>query len=148
MPTVTRHTASKRGVIQQVEIDWVPLWENTAAPDNSALREWSRLFLEGMDGFQRSVRVSSYQVRRTMEAAGFIEFNETVIRCCVSPWCDDAHEKLVAEWFNIGLTEAIEAMSLAPLVENLGMDVSQVKELYERLRNEICKLRYHAYFNM
>ncbi|KAJ2980233.1 hypothetical protein NQ176_g2761 [Zarea fungicola] len=141
------HTVCKSGIIQQVEIDWVPLWENTA-PESSALREWSRLFLKGMDGFQRSVRVSSSNVRRMMETAGYVEFDETIIRCCVSPWCDDPHEKLVAKWFNVGLTEAIEAMSLAPLVENLGMDVSQVKELCERLRSEICKLRYHAYFNM
>ncbi|KAM3563268.1 hypothetical protein ARSEF4850_002425 [Beauveria asiatica] len=143
-----KHTACQSGVIHQVEIDWVPQWENTAAPSNSALLQWSQLFLKGMDGFQRSARVSSYKVRHMMEAAGYIEFDETIIRCCASPWCDDAHEKLVAKWFNIGLTEAVEAMSLAPLVEKLGMDVSEVKDLCERLRNEICTLRYHAYFNM
>ncbi len=148
MPTVTRHTARKRGVIQQVEIDWVPRWVNTAVPDNSALLKWSQLFLIGMDRFQRSARVSSSQVQHMMEAAGYIEFDETIIRCCVSPWCDDPHEKLVARWFNAGLTEAVEAMSLAPLVEKLDMDVSQVKDLCERLRSEICTLRYQAYFNM
>lgn len=148
MPTVTRHTTRKKGVIQQVEIDWVPRWENTAVPSNSALLEWSQLFLTGMDGFQRSARVSSSQVRRMMEAAGYVQFDEIVIRCCVSPWCADPHEKIVARWFNAGLTEAIEAMSLVPLVEKLGMHVSQVEDLCERLQSEICMLRYHAYFNM
>ncbi|KAH8713603.1 Secondary metabolism regulator laeA [Beauveria bassiana] len=148
MPTIARHTACQSGVIHQVEIDWVPQWEDTAAPSNSALLQWSQLFLKGMDGFQRSARVSGSKVRHMMEAAGYIDFDEIIIRCCVSPWCDDAHEKLVAKWFNIGLTEAVEAMSLAPLVEKLGMDVSEVKDLCERLRNEICTLRYHAYFNI
>ncbi|KAJ4161582.1 uncharacterized protein LMH87_007613 [Akanthomyces muscarius] len=46
------------------------------------------------------------------------------------------------------VVSALEAMSLAPLVEKLGMDVSQVKDLCARLRSEICTLRYHAYLNM
>ncbi len=87
-------------------------------------------------------------MQRMIEAAGYTGFQETILRCCVSPWCDGSHEKLVAKWFNVGLIEAMEAMGMAPLVEKLGMDISQVKALHERIKSESCNLRFHAYFNM
>lgn len=90
-----RHT-TPGGYIEQVEIDWVPQCEGADVPENSALLEWSQKFLGGMDKFQRSARVSSPKV--LVEAAGFVDFKETIIRCCVNPWCDDPHDRLVADW--------------------------------------------------
>ncbi|KAJ3496093.1 hypothetical protein NLG97_g2917 [Lecanicillium saksenae] len=139
------HTAPG-GYFEQIELDWEPRWEGQR-PKNSALLEWSHKFLEGMDRFRCSARMNSKMVEH-MVTAGYEEFEETVIRCCVNPWCDDGDEKRVAEWFNLCLMESIEAMGLAPLVEHHGMTVYQVRELQERVMDEICRLQYHAYFNM
>ncbi|TQV90234.1 methyl transferase [Cordyceps javanica] len=142
-----RHTAPG-GFIEQVEIDWVPRWESANIPESSALLEWSQKFLEGMDHFQRSARVLSRKVQRMLEAAGYVGFEETIIRCCVSPWSNDTRERLVAKWFNLCLTEGIEAMSLAPLVEKCCMTICEIKKLQARVKRESCNLQLHAYFNM
>lgn len=90
-----------------------------------------------MGRFQRSARISSPEVQRIVEAAGYVNFEETILRCCVSPWCDGTRGRLVANWFNVCLIEGIEAMSLAPLVEKFHVTRCQIKELQLR-----------AYFNM
>ncbi|KAJ3495770.1 hypothetical protein NLG97_g3154 [Lecanicillium saksenae] len=136
------------GYIEQVEIDWIPSWEGSDLPEHSALLEWARKFLQGMDGFQRSARVHTPSVRGMMQAAGFVEFEERTIRCYVNPWCDDAQDKLVAQWFNLCLIDGVQAMSLAPMIENLGMNIDQVNALQDAVKLECCKLRYHAYCTM
>ena len=145
--TTNRHT-TPGGYIEQVEIDWVPRWESAGIPESSALLEWSQKFLEGMDHFQRSARILSPKVQCMVEAAGYVDFEETIIRCCVSPWCNDPGEKLVANWFNLCLTEGIEAMSLVPLVEKCCMTVCEIKNLQARVKRESCNLQLRAYFHM
>lgn len=83
-----------------------------------------------------------------MEAAGFVDFREDYIRCYVNPWCANPLEKLIAQWFNLCLIDGVQAMSLAPMVENLGMSVEEVNELRDAVKSECCKLRYHAYCSM
>lgn len=117
-------------------------------PECSALLEWSQRFLDGMDEFHRSARISGQNVQRMVEAAGYVDFEETIIRCCVSPWCRSEEEKLVANWFNICFIEGIEAMSLAPLVEKCCMTLCQVEALQARVKRESCNLEFRAYFNM
>ncbi|TQW09882.1 methyl transferase [Cordyceps javanica] len=138
------HTAPG-GYIEQVEMNWLPSWEGTDIPAHSSFLEWAQKFLQGMDGFQRSARVSTGNVRAMMEAAGYVNFEERTIRCYVNPWCSDPGEKRVAQWFNLCLIDGVQAMSLAPMVENLGMSIEQVNELREAVKSECCKLRYHAY---
>lgn len=86
--------------------------------------------------------------RGAMEAAGFTDFREEVIRCYVNPWMSDRHERDVARWFNLGLSHGIPAMSTMPMIEGLGMDQEEVRKLCSDVNHEICVLRYHAYFNM
>lgn len=145
MLTVGRHTKPGTGYIEQVEIDWIPRWDGGEIPENSAMLEWAQKFLRGMDGFQRSARVNTGNVRRMMEAAGYVDFEERTIRCDVNPWRNNAEAKIVAQWFNLCLIDGLQAMSLAPMVENLGMTLEQVDGLKEAVKSECCKLRYHAY---
>lgn len=139
-----RHT-TPGGYIEQVEINWLPSWEGSDIPARSSFLEWAQKFLQGMDGFQRSARVDARNAKAMMEAAGYVNFEERTIRCYVNPWCDDPNEKRVAQWFNLCLIDGVQAMSLAPMVENLGMSIEQVTELRDAVKAECCKLRYHAY---
>lgn len=75
-------------------------------PKRSALLEWSQRFLGVMNEFHRIARISGQKVQRMVEAAGYVNFEETIIRCCVSPWCHSEGEKLVANWFNPVLSKA------------------------------------------
>lgn len=140
-----RHLAPGKGYIEHLEVDWTPQWESEDVPTHSALREWSQLFHRAMHRYQRSIKVSTQDTKRMMEAAGFTDFTETTVRAYVNPWSPDRHQREVARWFNLAFSMGLEAMSMMPMIENLGMTKDDVLDLCGRVKKEICILRYHAY---
>ncbi|RDA88826.1 hypothetical protein CP532_5444 [Ophiocordyceps camponoti-leonardi (nom. inval.)] len=140
------HLSPGTGSLEQVEIDWHPRWEASGdLPENSAFNEWSEAFLKSLDLLNRSARVSPHRTRHLMEQAGFCDFREQTVRCYVNPWSPDLWEQETARWFNLGLKHCLEAMSLMPMVERLGMTVDEVNDLCGRVKEENLKLRYHGY---
>ncbi|OAA46917.1 Ribosomal RNA methyltransferase RrmJ/FtsJ [Metarhizium rileyi] len=142
------HLLPGSGYVEHVEIDWVPGWEGDYIPNPSALKEWSDLYLRASETFGRNGRLDSATVRRTMESAGFIDFREEIIRCYVNPWMPDRHERELASWFNLGLSRGVEAMSLMPMIEGLGLKQEEVHNLCQRVIKEICVLSHHAFFHV
>ncbi|KAL6701925.1 methyltransferase LAE1 [Trichoderma pleuroticola] len=133
------------GYIEHIEVDWAPQWEDDNIPTHSALREWAHLFQRAMRRYQRNVTVSCEAARDNMEAAGFTEFAETTMRCYVNPWSPERHTRESARWFNLALSLGLEAMSMMPMIDKLGMTKEDIQDLCNRVKKEICILRYHAY---
>ncbi|KAK1247196.1 hypothetical protein MKX07_002105 [Trichoderma sp. CBMAI-0711] len=142
---VFEHLAPGVGYVEQLEIDWMPRWENDDLPIHSALREWAQLFQRAMHRYHRSVTVSGEATRRRMEAAGFTDFSETTIRCYVNPWSPDRHQRECARWFNLAFSLGLEAMSMMPMIDKLGMTKEDIVDLCSRAKKEMCILRYRAY---
>ncbi|KAM4058498.1 methyltransferase [Hirsutella rhossiliensis] len=143
---IFEHLTPGTGVLEHVEIDWVPRWESSGDfPENSAFKEWSDAYHKALDLFNRSARVSTQQTRLMIEQAGFCDFREQTVRCYVNPWSSDTWEKDTARWFNLGMKHGLEAISLMPMVERLGMTVEEVNDLCARVKEENTKLRYHGY---
>ncbi|KAM0556784.1 hypothetical protein ACHAPJ_005844 [Fusarium lateritium] len=117
-------------------------------PANSAFEKWAELFLDGMDHFNRSARVTPQETRQLLEAAGFTDVRQEVIQAYVCPWSPDRHEREIARWFNLGLSHSLEALSLVPLVEKQGLKAEEVRELCAQAKRETCVLRYHTYCNI
>ncbi|PTB55017.1 hypothetical protein M431DRAFT_85012 [Trichoderma harzianum CBS 226.95] len=133
------------GHIEHIEVDWTPQWEDDNIPTHSALREWAHLFQRAMRRYQRNVTVSCEVARDNMEAAGFTDFTETTMRCYVNPWSPERHTRETARWFNLALSLGLEAMSMMPMIDKLGMTKEDIQDLCNRVKKEICILRYHAY---
>lgn len=142
------HLTPGSGYVEHVEINWVPGWEGSDVPEVSALKRWADLFLLSLTAMGRNARIDSTTVQQTIEAAGFVDFQEQTIRCYVNPWMEDRHAKDIARWFNLGLSHGVAAMSLMPMIEGLQMHEAEVRSLCAEVEAEICYLRYHAYFNM
>nr|UWK20376.1 chromatin methyl transferase [Trichoderma gamsii] len=136
------------GYIEHLEIDWTPQWDGEDRPTHSAIREWSQQFHRAMHRYRRSVKVSTEDTKRMMEAAGFTEFKETTIRCYLNPWSTDRHQREAARWFNLALGLGLEAMSLMPMIDMLHMKQEDVVDLCKRVKAETCVLRYHTYFTL
>ncbi|KAF7548281.1 hypothetical protein G7046_g8731 [Stylonectria norvegica] len=146
---VFEHLAPGIGHMEHVEIDWTPRWDDdNNKPENSAFKEWAELFYTGMDEFNRTARIRSYETRQMIEAAGFTEFKEEVIKAYVCPWSQDRRIRELARWFNLGLSHSLESLSFMPLIEKHGMKYEEVRELCKKVKNEICVLRYHTYCTM
>ncbi|EGU83882.1 hypothetical protein FOXB_05596 [Fusarium oxysporum f. sp. conglutinans Fo5176] len=145
---VFEHLTPGIGFFEHIEVDWIPRCDDDERPANSAFVKWAELFLDGMDRFNRSVRVTPQEHRQMLEAAGFTDIRQEVIKAYVCPWSADRNEREIARWFNIGLSHSLEAMSLKPLIEKLGFEAEEVRELCERAKRETCVLRYHTYCNI
>ncbi|KAH7156311.1 methyl transferase [Dactylonectria macrodidyma] len=145
---ILEHLTPEIGHMEHIEIDWTPRWDDNQRPTKSAFEEWAALFYSGMDKFDRSARVKSDERYLMMEAAGFTDIKEEVIKAYVCPWSEDRTVRELARWFNLGLTHSLDSLSLMPLIEKLGMTLEEVNELTGKVKKEICVLRYHTYCNI
>jgi hypothetical protein len=148
LSTFNRHLAPGIGYVEHTEIDWVPHWDGDDIPSPSALQEWSELFLTSLDRYNRRIRIVPNETKRDMESSGLTDFKEEVLKCYVNPWSRDVQEREIARWFNLGFCHGIEALSLMPFTEQLGMPIEAVRSLCDRVKKEVCILRYHAYFSV
>ena len=83
-----------------------------------------------------------------LQAAGFIDINETVIRAPYNSWPADPHQKEIGRWYNLGLTEGLEALSLAPFTRVFQWPVHSVQRICEDAKKQIVNKKQHGYNNM
>jgi hypothetical protein len=83
-----------------------------------------------------------------LESSGFVDIQEQVIQVPLNPWPVDPHLKDIGRWYNLGLTQGLEALSLAPLMRIKNWKRADVDRLVQDVKREICSKRYHAYCNM
>ena len=143
-----RHLKPGYGSIEQVEIDLQPRCDDgTLAPDSPVVQWYQYL----ADATERVARPIAYQhnTRQMLQAAGFIDIQETVIRAPYNPWPADPHQKEIGRWYNLGITEGLEAMSMAPFTRVNRWDANEhVRPLCEAVRRQICSKKMHGYNNM
>lgn len=101
-----------------------------------------------MDDFHCTARVSSQQTKDQLRSVGFEDIREEVLKCYINPWSTDPYHREVSRWFNLGFSHGLEAMSLMPLIDQVGMTLKEVKDLCQKVKTESCVLAYHAYFNV
>ncbi|KAH6973339.1 hypothetical protein EDB80DRAFT_900504 [Ilyonectria destructans] len=133
------------GHMEHVEIDWMPRWDADKRPEKSVFEEWAELFYDGMDHFNRCARVKPQETRQMIEAAGFTDVREEVIKVNVCPWSENKAEHELARWFNLRLTQSLEALSLMPPIEKKEMTIDEVRQLCAKVKKEMCTLSYHTY---
>jgi len=84
-----------------------------------------------------------------LQTAGFIDIQETIIRAPYNSWPADPHQKEIGRWYNLGITEGLEALSLGPLTRAYRWGaLEHVKPLVQAAKREICTRKMHAYNNM
>lgn len=83
-----------------------------------------------------------------LEQAGFVDISEQVIKLPLNPWPADPHLKQVGAWYNLGLTQGLEALSLGPLTRINHWSKADVEQLIGAAKRDICSKKYHSYSNM
>jgi hypothetical protein len=91
----------------------------------------------------------NHAAKDQLKNAGFIDIEEKIIRAPLNIWPNDPHQKAIGGWYNLGLTEGIEALSLALFHRIFHWDVDQhIRPLIENVKSELAKPKIHAYNNM
>jgi hypothetical protein len=84
-----------------------------------------------------------------LQTAGFIDIQETIVRAPLNGWPSDPHQKTIGRWYNLGLTDGLDALSLAPFTRvNRWNADEHVRPLVKEVKKEIAKSKVHAYNNM
>lgn len=143
----SRHLKPGFGWLEHVEIDMAPRCDDGSLPPNCQLATWYRLV---MDATARAYRPMAYNAdtRLMLERQGFVEIQEQVIKVPLNPWPADPHLKDIGRWYNLGLTQGLEAMTLAPLTRMSGWNKADVERLCSEVKREICSKKFHAYCNV
>ncbi|TKA78622.1 Secondary metabolism regulator LAE1 [Cryomyces minteri] len=141
------HLKPGYGSIEQVEIDLQPRCDDGSLPIDSPVRQW---YSHLADATERCGKPIAYQhnTRQMLEAAGFIDIREQVIRAPYNGWPADPHQKEIGRWYNLGLTEGLEGLSMAPFTRIFRWPADTVTRWMQDIKATVCTRRIHAYNNM
>ncbi|KAI9806533.1 MAG: Secondary metabolism regulator lae1 [Piccolia ochrophora] len=141
------HLKPAYGSFEHVELDMEPRCDDGTLPPDAMMNRWWRYLAEATARVNRPIAYNPY-TRHMLQQAGFVDIQETVIRVPLNAWASDSHSKDVGRWYNLGLIEGLEALSLAPLTRVCRWHLDDVKRIVRDVKKEICNKRIHAYNNM
>jgi 2-polyprenyl-3-methyl-5-hydroxy-6-metoxy-1,4-benzoquinol methylase len=142
------HLKPGTGWIEHIEIDMEPRCDDHTLPPDSMLTKWYGWLADATHRVSRPIAYE-HRTRQLLQQAGFIDIQETVIRVPYNTWPNDPHQKDIGRWYNLGLTEGLEALTFAPLTRVYQWDLNaHVRPVLEGVRREICNRKIHAYNNI
>ena len=129
-----------------MEIDLTPRCDDGTLPFQPMGQWYEHL----KDATRRASRPIEYQsnTRQMLEAAGFTDILEQIIRAPFNSWSKDTHQKQIGRWYCVGLSEGIEAMSMAPFTRIFRWSPADVKRMADDVKSYVMKRHCHGYNNM
>jgi len=125
-----------------------PRCDDGTLPPNSHLVEWYRYLDDATKRINRPIAFP-HNTKEMLHQAGFIEINEQIIRAPLNGWSTDPHQKRIGRWYNIGLSEGIQALSLAPFFRVFQWDpIQHINPLCNEVKSEMSKTKIHVYNNI
>jgi hypothetical protein len=133
--------------MEHVEIDFYPRCDDDTLPPNAAIFHWARLLIDATDTACKPLAYNP-DIRNQLQRTGFVDINEQVIRVPMNPWPTDPHQREIGRWYNLGLCQNLEAMSLGPLTRIQNWSKEDVEKLIADVKREICSRKFQVYCNM
>ncbi len=132
--------------MEQVEIDFQPRCDDGTLPEHP-LMSW---YLWLADATNRAARPIAYNhnTRQMLQTQGFVDIEEEVIRVPYNTWPQAGAQKDNGRWYNLGMSEGLEAMSLGPFSRMYDWPEFNIKTLVAEVTREMCNRNVHAYNNM
>lgn len=146
---IFRHLRPGRGWLEHVELDMYPRCDDGTLPPNSGLMRWTHELFEATAMAYRPLAYNT-ETRSLLERQGFVDIKEEVIRVPLNSWPGpgEEHQREIGRWYNLGLTQGLEALSLAPLIRVKGWKREDVNALVEEVRRDVCSRGLHVYHTM
>lgn len=143
----SRHLKPEYGWIEQVEMDIMPRCDDASLPRDAAMIQWANFLATATEEAYKPVTYNP-QTGAMLRQAGFVEIKQEVIRIPFNPWPADAHQKDIGRWYNLGLCQGLEALTMGPLTRILGWSRDRVEKLVTDVKREVCTKKYHVYCEM
>ena len=147
-PSAYRHLKPGYGHLEQVEIDLRPRCDDSTHPGKqSPLFRWYDYIEDATTRGSKSIAYLPNTVDM-LRNQGFVDIQETVIRLPLNSWPQDPHQKAIGRWYNLGMCEGLEAMSLGPLTRVFQWSPQDVRRLVGEVKTAVCNRNYHVYNNL
>ncbi|MCJ1253639.1 Secondary metabolism regulator lae1 [Lignoscripta atroalba] len=143
---VFQHLKPGYGHFEQVEIDLRPRCDDNTLPYKPII-QWYEWLEDATNRASRSVRYLQ-DTPQMLQAQGFVDIEEIVIRLPINSWPSDRHQKDVGRWYNLGMCEGLEAISLGPLTRVYRWPADDVRRLVGEVKTAMCNKKYHVYNNL
>ena len=134
------------GHLEQVEIDLRPRCDDATLPYKPIV-QWYEWLEDATNRASRSIKYPPTTVQM-LQAQGFVDIRETVIRLPLNTWPSDPKQKDIGRWYNLGMCEGLEAVSLGPLTRVYRWPAEDVRRLVGEVKSAMCNKRYHVYNNL
>ncbi|KAJ5819316.1 Secondary metabolism regulator laeA [Penicillium riverlandense] len=129
---------------EQVEIDFEPRCDDRSL-SGLALRHWYQSLKHATESTSRPIVHSSRETIRNLQEAGFTEIDHQMVGLPLNPWHQDEHERKVARWYNLAISESIEPLSLAPFSRVYKWPVDKIQRLAADVKSEAFNKDLHCY---
>ena len=98
-----------------------------------------------MDNFGRPIRLDSNLTKQQLAHAGFVDIEEEVIRLPLNDQPAEAPGGDLGRWFMVGIQQACQPLSLAPLFRGHGWTPDEIRDLSAKVRSEMYNNTAHTY---
>lgn len=129
---------------EQVEIDFEPRCDDRSLT-GLALRHWYSALKHATESRNRPIAHSSRETVRNLQEAGFTEIDHQMVGLPLNPWHNDEHERKVARWYNLAISESIEPLSLAAFSRAYGWPVEKIQRIATDVKSEAFNKDIHGY---
>jgi hypothetical protein len=145
---ITRHLKPGVGHIEQVEIDLQPRCDDDTLTTNSPLVQWYKYLSDATRTADRPIAYP-HDSKLLLQQAGIIDIREQIIRAPINTWSTDPHQREIGRWYNLGLGDGVEALSLAPFTRVNNWNAARdIAPFLRDVKMEMRKTGVHAYNNM
>jgi hypothetical protein len=135
------------GYIENIEIDMIPRSRDQSIPTNSPLMAWIHYLMDATASFQRPLAYNE-GTQELLERQGFVDIKHEVIEIPLNPWASDPHAKDIGRWYNLGLTQGVEALTMAPMTRMRRWQKEDVDRMVQEVKRDICSRKMHAFCYM
>ncbi|KAF4303551.1 putative tam domain methyltransferase protein [Botryosphaeria dothidea] len=140
-----RHAKPGGYVEFQEKHPWIISDDNTLAPDSPLVR-WSEHFFLAGDKFGKPP-ASPRHLKTWMEAAGFVDVEEHVLKLPIGPWPKEQRLKQVGAFERVNMDEGIEGLTLMLFTRALGWSKDEVEVFLAQIRKEVKRKDVHSYYH-
>jgi len=145
---VFEHLKPHYGWFEYVDFDITPYSDDGSLTTSHALYRWTQNIFDATAAAGKPLRYE-HRTRELLREAGFVDIQEVVVKVPINPTnLQDPHHKELARWYNLGVAEGLEAMSLGPLCRVSKWPHSTVMSYLNEVRADINSRHIHAYNNM
>lgn len=119
--------------------------DDDSLPEKSFLQQWSKNFSNACTRFGVPLE-ATVLLKQRMEAAGFVDVVQCILKLPIGPWPKDKNLKKVGTFELVNMVDGIEGLSIRLFSKALGMTFQEIQLHLIEVRKEAKNSKIHSYY--